>query len=155
MKTTSRTALLLCAVALVPATSYAASRTETKTYYASAAVSLAPNCALNGNVPTGEPAPDTGIGGVCFALEDGVDVSAAVAIQDVTGLPVGGEVFFLNSGGGYYGGLELFCGSTTVAIPEGAATLVVEPDVLGALACLPAPSVGGTTGTITATISSI
>lgn len=147
------TALVLCASALtLPGTADATERTESKTYYASAIVTFAPNCALSGNVDTGEPNPDTGIGGVCFPVVGG-ETSASFRVNDAAGLPVGGEAFFLDASGAFREPLILFCDRGTIDIPEDVATLVVQTDVLGAIPCFPRPSIGGTTGTITATFS--
>ena len=145
---------MLCASALaLPGAADAAERTETKTYYASSVATLAPNWAWCANVNTGDPNPDTGVGGVCFPVNEG-ETFASVRIDDAASpFPVGGEAYFLTYAGTFQEPLVWFCGSGTVEIPEGAATLVVATDVLGVAACVPSPSVGGTTGTITATIS--
>lgn len=146
-------ALVVCAsLASFVGTAQADPRTETKTYYAASVVSLAPNCALSGNVNTGDPNPDTGVGGVCFPVNEG-ETSATFQIEDATGLPVGGEAYFLDASGTFREPLVLFCDHGSVEIPEGVAALVVATDVLGLAACFPGASVPGTTGTITATIS--
>lgn len=149
----TRTALVLCtAVLSLAGTAHADPRTESKTYYASSVASLAPNCALSGNVNTGDPNPDTGVGGVCFPVNEG-ETSATFNVEDATGLPVGGEAYFLDASGTFREPLVLFCEDGSVEIPEGVAALVVATDVLGLAACFPDASVAGTTGTVTATIS--
>jgi hypothetical protein len=107
-------------------------------------------CRLDPLNPTG-----LNIGTVCFAGLSGT--RARLVIEDATGIPVAGNYVFVTSAGDAIGGAVEFCEQiATVAIPSGAARLVVyiAGPAFGPLACIDTGSPGiGTNGLVRLTTS--
>lgn len=132
-------------VVAVPVGARAEQRMESKPYYVGADALLT-ECELGTGL-------ESGLFGACFDLV-GDETSAAIEINDLTGLPVGGAYAFRTASGGITS-LGLFCSTIEdVVVPEGSADLVVyvTGPALGALNCVGGGTFGtGTTGTIDVT----
>lgn len=100
--------------------------------------------------------PAARVGGACLGVRSG-ERSVEVLLDDDAGWIVAGTVYFKDAAGDYIHDAQfMLCGGGTVAIPQGAASMIVAAEA-SAIWCIPDvfPAERGpaTTGRITATFS--